>query len=197
VNSSGNNTRRSPIAIVGYSNHPHRIPCFGTCRPCPSVGSGEVAADRVLHIGRFALPPGSSPRRSRASVAADRPPACWRANTTRHHASTTWPSGRRSRVDRALFNALSSSCSNRVRSASGRPHRSARPARPDRDRSPTQPRVPQATIRHAYPTARPMLHPRCIAVLGRFRVERRANGEASSVMAGSEDGGLIGAQWWP
>ena len=31
--------------------------------------------------------------------------------------------------------------------------------------------------------ARPMLHPRCITLLGRFRVESRANGEASSVMA--------------
>ena len=44
------------------------------------------------------------------------------------------------------------------------------------------------TIRHwmtstTLPMARPMLHPRCIALLGRFRVERRANGEASSVMA--------------
>jgi len=33
------------------------------------------------------------------------------------------------------------------------------------------------------PTATPTLHPRCIAVLKRLRIEPRANGEASSVMA--------------
>jgi hypothetical protein len=40
-------------------------------------------------------------------------------NTTRHHASTTWPSGRRSLVCRAMSSASSSCCSNRERSASG------------------------------------------------------------------------------
>src|SRR5512132_4075009 len=35
---------------------------------------------------------------------------------------------------------------------------------------------------HDPPTASPMLHPRCIAVLRMIRVERRWSGEASSVM---------------
>jgi len=41
-----------------------------------------------------------------------------------------------------------------------------------------------------------MLHPRCIAVLRRLRVERRANGEALSVLADGEFRGPVGAQSW-
>jgi hypothetical protein len=40
-------------------------------------------------------------------------------------------------------------------------------------------------------------HPWCIAVLGRFRVERRANGEASSAMASAGSGGKSPAEATP
>jgi hypothetical protein len=51
--------------------------------------------------------------------------------------------------------------------------------------------------RHRPGRPRPQrLHLGCTAVLGRFRVERRADWEASSVMAGAEIGGLGDAGWW-
>ena len=49
---------------------------------------------------------------------------------TRHQPSTTWPSGTRSRVDRTMSNAWSSSCSNRARSAPGKAART-NSTRPD------------------------------------------------------------------
>jgi hypothetical protein len=50
----------------------------------------------------------------------------------------TWPSGRRSRVDRAMSNASSRSCSNRTRSGQTRRHGLAGPARAAPDPSPAQ-----------------------------------------------------------
>ena len=81
--------------------------------------SGQIAADRIRHIQRFTLHSGSTPRRSRASVAAHRGRHAG-ATPTRHQPSTTWPSGRRSRVDRAMSNERSRSCSNRAWSVSGK-----------------------------------------------------------------------------
>jgi hypothetical protein len=82
-------------------------------------GSGEIAADRDLDVQRLSLPLqllttaqpllGCLPRLT--AVLADK--------RHRHHASTTWPSGPSSRVDWAVPNARSRSCSKRARSESG------------------------------------------------------------------------------
>jgi hypothetical protein len=44
----------------------------------------------------------------------------WRTTITRHRPSTTWPSCPRSRVNRAMSEAWTRSCSNRTRSSSGK-----------------------------------------------------------------------------
>jgi hypothetical protein len=96
--------------------------------PAGRGGSGQILADRVLDAKWFGLPlrrfAAAQPRLS----CCPPPPPCRRANTTRDQASTTWPSGRRSRVDRAVSNAWSSSCSNRPRPASGSAARISSPA---------------------------------------------------------------------
>jgi hypothetical protein len=89
---------------------------------------------------------GSSPRRSRVSVAAHRPPPCWRTNTTRHHASATCPSGRRSRLCRrypAPRQVAARSGCGRCRAA---PHGLARPAPKGLGRLPTRPRSPRLLV---------------------------------------------------
>jgi hypothetical protein len=68
------------------------------------------------------------------------------ANTSRYQASTTWPSGRRSRVDRAVSNAWSSSCSNSPPIGLGPgPRVPARAAPAGSGRSPLRPRSPRAS----------------------------------------------------
>jgi hypothetical protein len=80
-------TAKDTSASAGNPTHFHA----STASHKGYFDSGEIAADRVLHVQRFTLP-GSTPRRSCASVAADRRPPCLRANTTRRRPSTTWPS---------------------------------------------------------------------------------------------------------
>ena len=84
----------------------------------PGDGSGEVAADRVLHIQRFTLPLGlntaAQPRLGR------RPPPATVLTNEHHPPPTLHDMAERPqiRVDRARSNASSRSCSNRTRSAS-------------------------------------------------------------------------------
>jgi hypothetical protein len=51
-------------------------PCGIVPPHAPGNSSGQTAADRVLHVQRSLSHSGSSPRRSRASVAAHRRPPC-------------------------------------------------------------------------------------------------------------------------
>jgi hypothetical protein len=91
----------------GHPDHP----------PAPArLGSDSCRSPPRHHTPRSPTP---APRRG---AAAPRllPNAHRRTGgrTPPRQASTTWPSGRRSRVDRARSNAWSSSCSNRTRSTS-------------------------------------------------------------------------------
>ena len=96
---------------------------YGTVPPHVLSGrSGEVAADRVLHVQQFTPPVGpntvAQPRLGR------RPPPST-VLTSEHHtppASTTWPSGRRFRIDPAMSNAWSRSWSNRPGRRQARRH---------------------------------------------------------------------------
>jgi hypothetical protein len=72
-----------------------------TTRPPPHSSGAAQVRQRPTASSTSSGPashPGSWPRPSRASVAAHRAPPCRRANTTRDQASTTWTSGRRSRL---------------------------------------------------------------------------------------------------
>jgi hypothetical protein len=207
----------------------------------PRNSSGEIAADRVLHVQRFALPLrvitvaqprlGRHPRPAAVLTSEHHPPPAPddmaerpqipgrpthiqrlvqvlvepgpvgvrqggtdRLNpldssgpTARSAPLTPWlPASRplfRSGVGQSLLGRACMPSSPPL----GRPSSSDWSYRKQTAASPTviPPESWPNTIQHWMTgrTARPMLHPRCIAVLDDYGVERKANGEASSVMA--------------
>jgi hypothetical protein len=113
---------KRPAHRPHISTAPRMIPDAGpTCRlALGGHGSGEVAADRVLHVQRFALPLGlitvAQPRLGR------RPPLAT-VLTSEHHpppALDDMAERLRDRVDRPCPMPGPLSCSNRARSASGK-----------------------------------------------------------------------------
>jgi hypothetical protein len=104
----------------------------------PGGGSGEIAAGRVLHVQRFTLP---LELNSTAQRRLGRRPPLPALLANNHHpppALDNMAQRPRSRVDPAMSNAWSRSCSNRARSASGKPARTCSAGSDNPDRSPAR-----------------------------------------------------------